>query len=463
MSDHSNITHAQLITLYEVSGKINSQLNLQKLLDEIMDLAIKLLEAEKGVLLLRERGSEELTVQVARSIEKNSIPEVVALSRSIINKVKSEGKPVLLQKVPDMHGADASSSLIRHRIKSVICVPLKTREHLIGTIYLDTTDSGHFFKEEDLAFLEGFANLAGVAIENARTYKKLENLNTNLESLVEERAVEVQDKHRELQKAYDELQTTQLQLLRSEKMASLGMLVAGVAHEINTPLGSISSNTDTFLRCFRRLKEAAGKPAPDTLARQKTVDMLDKLARVNETACDRICNIVKSLRNFARLDEEDIKTVDLHEGIDSTLTLTAHLSRNRIKVNKKYGDLPKITCYANQINQVFMNLLVNACQAIRNKGEITIATSFTDGKICVAVSDTGAGIESAALEKVFDPGFTTKGVGVGTGLGLSITYKIVEEHGGEIKVESVRGQGTTFSVYLPIARSGMHGSDSIRP
>ncbi|MFQ5771099.1 MAG: GAF domain-containing protein, partial [bacterium] len=398
----TNITYAQLITLYEVSRKINSQLNYKLLLEQIMDLAIGLLHAEKGLILFRNEDSEELTVQVARWMDKRTIQDVVALSRSIIKKVESEGKPVLLQRVPEAPAGDSSKSLVRYKIKSVVCVPLRARNQLIGTIYLDTTKSEHFFKEEDLVFLEAFANLAGIAIENARSYREIENLNENLEKLVEKRTHELEIKHKELNQAYQDLKNTQLQLIRSEKMASLGLLVAGIAHEINTPMGSITSNTDTFKSGFAKLRQKLISSRKSTADIVKTLTIFEDLSKVNKIACERITSIVKTLRNFARLDEEEYKTVDLHEGIESTLSLIGHLSRDRVTFVKDYGKLPMLRCYANQLNQVFMNILVNACQAITEKGQITIKTYLKDRQIYIQFSDTGVGIPPENLNKIFD-------------------------------------------------------------
>lgn len=443
------INYSQLNALFEVSKKINSQLNYKLLLEEIMDQAIELLHAEKGLLLLRSDDSDELGVEVARWIDKRTIEDVVALSRSVIKKVEKEGKPVLLQKVPETGGVDHSTSLARFKIKSVVCVPLRAKNKFIGTIYLDTTQSEFFFKEDDLPFLEAFANLAGIAIENARSYKEIENLNTNLEGLVKQRTQELEQKHEELNTAYEELKDTQLHLVRSEKMASLGMLVAGVAHEINTPMGAINSNTDTLLRSFEKIKDTINNKDTDKEVK-KTFDVLENLSRINKTACERISSIVKSLRNFARLDEAQVKQVDLHEGIDSTLSLIGHLSRDRIEIVKEYGKIPRLRCHANQLNQVFMNILVNACQAIAEKGKITIRTFLKDKEIYLQFSDMGVGIPPENLPKIFDPGFTTKGVGVGTGLGLSISYRIVEDHDGKIEVESEVGKGSTFTVRLPV-------------
>jgi signal transduction histidine kinase len=169
------------------------------------------------------------------------------------------------------------------------------------------------------------------------------------------------------------------------------------------------------------------------------------------TAGERITRIVKTLRNFARLDESDVQEADLHEGLDSTLTLLQHELRDRISVIREYGEISLIRCYPNELNQVFMNLLVNAVQAIEGEGTIGIET-FVDGEqVGVSISDTGAGIPEDDVDRIFDPGFTTKGVGVGTGLGLSISYNIVQKHKGEIQVKSEEGKGSTFTVRIPRA------------
>jgi signal transduction histidine kinase len=466
MEVENSITYAQLKTLYEVSKKINSHLNLQRLLDEIMDLAIELLHAEKGLILFRDQETGELSVQVARAMDKRTIQDVVAMSHSIIKKVGDECQSVFLQNIPDIQGKETSRSITRYKIKSVICVPLRARDRLIGAIYLDTVDSKHFFRKEDLFFVEAFANLAVIAIENAKSYEEVENLNANLEKTVEQRTQELKQKHKKLMNAYQELKTAELQLIRSEKMASLGMLVAGVAHEINTPLGSINSNNDLFLRSFEKFQQGLSfllqsgaiqvqwdvgtglKPAPIEEI-TKTLEVLERLSRVNKIACERIIQIVKALRNFARLDEGEFKTVDIHEGLDSTLALLRHQYDGRIEIIKEYGEIPLLRCQPSQLNQVFMNLLLNACQAIEGDGKILIRTYFDENQVCVQIQDTGVGIPSENVRKIFDPGFTTKGNGVGMGLGLSITYKIVEDHGGTMSVESTVGRGTTFTVRLP--------------
>jgi signal transduction histidine kinase len=454
MANQDNISQTQLQTLFEVSKKINSQLDLDKLLDEIMDLAVGLVQAEKGLILLREAQSENLSVKVARAKDKQATQEVVAMSKSTVDKVASSGQSMLIQAVSKDDKKQVPPSFFRHKLVSLVCVPLKIRDQIIGVIYLDTTKSKHFFQDEDLSFLEAFSNLAAIAIENAKNYEELQGLNANLENLVEERSQELQNKHGELKKAYQELQEAQVKLVRSEKMASLGMLVAGVAHEINTPLGSIHSNTDVFQRTINKLQHHLAE-SPDVSSDNfltefsKSIELMAKLSDVNKGASERIIQIVKGLRSFARLDEEEINTVDIHEGLDDTLDLIRHLQEDKIEIIKDYGDIPELRCKAGQLNQVLMSLLVNACQAISDKGQIHIR-SFLDGDcICVQISDSGTGIPPENLEKIFDPGFTTKGVGVGTGLGLSIAYEIIEDHGGTIEVESKMGKGSTFTVKLP--------------
>jgi signal transduction histidine kinase len=237
------------------------------------------------------------------------------------------------------------------------------------------------------------------------------------------------------------------QLIQSEKMAALGLLVAGVAHEINTPMGAIHSNNDVMTRAVGKVRKLL-EPAPDKEVR-RLLDILGEICRNNEIATERIMNIVRSLKNFARLDEAELKKVNIHEGIESTLSLLRHQLKNRIRIVKCFGDIPEIECFPNELNQVFMNILVNAAQAIKHRGEITVKTWREGDRVKIAISDTGVGIPPENLSKVFDPGFTTKGVGLGTGLGLSLCYKIVQDHRGTIEAESSK-QGTTFTISIPL-------------
>jgi signal transduction histidine kinase len=264
-----------------------------------------------------------------------------------------------------------------------------------------------------------------------------------------------EDLEKKVEERTRELRDNQAQLVQSEKMAALGQLVAGVAHEVNTPLGALKSNNDLAIRSRAKIKAAIDDPALPAELREhphlgKLLTNLEKLDEINQTALDRIVAIVKSLRNFARLDKAEQDKVNIHDGIDSTLTLVHHELKNRIAVHKEFSDLPELYCFPNQLNQVFMNVLVNASHAIHDKGDIFIKTYRRDNDAVIEFRDTGKGILDEHLKRIFDPGFTTKGAGVGTGLGLSIVYKIIEDHEGTIEIDSAVDKGTTVRITLPI-------------
>ena len=247
---------------------------------------------------------------------------------------------------------------------------------------------------------------------------------------------------------FRELRETQLQLIQSEKMASLGQLVSGVAHELNTPMGAIQSNTQTERKTLERLLESLDGTAHEKLA--SAIAVLRDMSGVNEAAIRRMAHIVGNLRKFARLDESEWKSADVREGLEETLALVEHQTKGRIEVERSYGDVPPLSCYPGQLNQVFMNLIVNAIQAINGTGRIRVEAFREREDIVVRVTDDGAGIAKGDLARIFDPGFTTKGVGVGTGLGLSICYRIVQNHDGRITAESEPGRGSTFTVAIPL-------------
>ncbi|MCH7946729.1 MAG: PAS domain S-box protein [candidate division Zixibacteria bacterium] len=263
---------------------------------------------------------------------------------------------------------------------------------------------------------------------------------------------EIRDLVNSLETTNRELKEMQAQLIQSEKMASLGLLVAGIAHEINTPIGAVNSMHDTSVRAIAKLKDLVADLNLDEAGQiraAKVFEAIDSSNKVIKSGTERVGGIVRRLRSFARLDEADLQTVDIHEGLEDTLALLNHQIKNRIEVIKNYGQLQKISCYPGKLNQVFLNLLNNAHQAIAGKGTISITTSSDESKVYIEIADSGSGIPKENLSQIFDPGFTTKGVGVGTGLGLSICYQIISEHKGEIKVESREGQGTTFTIVLP--------------
>ena len=278
--------------------------------------------------------------------------------------------------------------------------------------------------------------------------------------------------HIELEAAHRELQTFHEQLLQSEKLASIGQLAAGVAHEINNPVGYVYSNLGTLQKYIDNLFQMLGgyeqlealvdvnESALKTIQKLKQELDLDYLKEdvrnlVSES-CEgiaRVKGIVQDLKDFSHVDEAEWQWVDLHRGLDSTLNIVNNEIKYKAEVVKEYGSLPDVECLASQLNQVFMNLLVNAAHAIEEYGTITLRTGHDNDKVWVAVSDTGTGITAENLKNIFNPFFTTKDVGIGTGLGLSLSYGIVQKHGGHIVVDSEVGKGTTFTIFLPVKQS----------
>lgn len=258
----------------------------------------------------------------------------------------------------------------------------------------------------------------------------------------------------DLEAANLHLRNTQAQLVQSEKMASLGSLVAGIAHEINTPIGAVRSMHDTLIRGVKKLNEyvesSCEKDSDDYQKIQKILGIVDDSNRVIDNGVQRVTTIVQRLRSFARLDEAELKKASIEAGLDDTLMLIHHEIKHTIKIERDYGDVGEISCFPSQLNQVFLNILNNARQAMPDGGTITLKTERNEKLITITISDTGTGIPEEHLAHIFDPGFTTKGVRVGTGLGLSITYKIIEDHHGSVDVESTERKGTTFRISLPV-------------
>jgi two-component system NtrC family sensor kinase len=254
-----------------------------------------------------------------------------------------------------------------------------------------------------------------------------------------------------------ELASSRRQLVEAHRMASLGRLLAGVVHEINTPVGSILSNNEVLTRSLEMLEKlvesslTAGSPPPDKA--MKILETLRSLALVDRIACERISSVVRGLKTFGRSDAVEFRKADLNEILDNTLKLAQCEFRRRITVETSYGELPEVECDAHLLSQVFLNLLVNAGQAIEGEGVVKIETGSENGLAHVSISDTGCGIPYEKQASIFTAGFTTKPLGVGTGLGLSISRRIVVEiHGGTIDFESEPGKGTTFHLRIPLSR-----------
>ena len=270
----------------------------------------------------------------------------------------------------------------------------------------------------------------------------------------------------QLASSKSELERLQAQLVHSEKMASLGQLAAGVAHELNNPAGFLFGNMDILKGYVTQLEEllasydkvALAPDASPLIMSFKTQHNSEKIfgdlySIISDCleGAERIRDIVQNLRLFSRLDEAEFKQINLTEGIESTIRLLSeYYMSSRIVLRREYAELPPVACYAGQLNQVWMNLLSNAAQAIEGKGEVLISAGLEDDWVVVKITDTGSGIPNEQLPRVFDPFFTTKAVGEGTGLGLSISYGIIERHGGTISVASKLGVGTTFTVKIPL-------------
>lgn len=264
---------------------------------------------------------------------------------------------------------------------------------------------------------------------------------------------ELRERHQQLQEEFARVRFQQADLVNSARLATLGSLVAGIAHELHTPLGALSSSHDLLRRSLDRLQAILADEQVDETELddvRRIVRALDGVMESTELAVDRMVGLVGSLRSFGRPDAAEMDRVDLHDALDDTLQLLEHETKDRIQVQREYGKLPRVECFPSQLNQLFMNLLLNACHAIDGEGTITVKTQATDGQVEVAIRDTGCGIDEEDQERIFEPGFTTKGSRTGMGLGLLICRQVTERHGGEIQVDSSPGEGSTFTVTLPL-------------
>ena len=297
-----------------------------------------------------------------------------------------------------------------------IIIPVHHMQNLTGIIVLLSRHKREL--NEELEILEPLSSQLSNAITRAELYQK------NIQTV------------NELKNTLKELKETQIQLINSEKMASLGQLVAGVAHEINTPVASIKSNNGIVEKLLGTIEDADFK------------EMLTDINQIDKEAINRISSIVTSLKKFVRLDEAELQEANINKELDLTLDLIRHETKNRINVVKNYGEIPMVRCFPNMLNQVFTNILINACQSIEGSGTITITTAYNDNNLIVKIKDTGKGIPEDQLDKIFTAGFTTKTSGVGTGLGLAICMKIIEKHNGKITVNSKVGVGSEFVITI---------------
>jgi signal transduction histidine kinase len=332
----------------------------------------------------------------------------------------------------------------------VVAVPVRAGERLVGALTAGPKLSGLFYTAGDAEFLRALAHETAISLQNAASYQALVELNERLEERVQERTSQLEaangeltNAYGQLESAYDELKNAEAQLVQSEKMASLGRLVAGVAHEINNPVAFIANSVPPLRR--RLAKASAVAPSEVAPLLREAEDLVGIMAR----GAERAAAIVRDLRTFSRLGESTRSVVDLHEGLEMSIRLLEHRWPDRVTIHRDFGMLPPVECDPGQLNQVFVNLLSNACDAVGDGGNIWIETRSDDESIAVVIRDDGVGISPEVQSHIFDPFFTTKDVGSGTGLGLAISHGIVAAHGGRIEVDSTPGAGATFTIVLP--------------
>ena len=395
----------KLLLLNNISNIIRSSINTSSILKS----ALRELSDMYGAFRAYYAECFEDKFKVKESISKKGINSVISFDKGVNDYIKTR-KVSCMTCRKEFNEAEPFKENVQR-----IVMPIYHLNKLLGIIVLSTKQKIKL--NDTFEVLEGVSSQLGNAIIQAELYKKNEQM--------------VED----LKKALKELKETQLQLINSEKMASLGQLVAGVAHEINTPVASIKSNNEITKKLIKQIED------------KDLAELLVETNNIDREAIDRINRLVVSLRKFVRLDEAELQEADMNKEIDLTLDLIRHETKNRIEIIKNYGELPPIKCYPNMLNQVFMNILVNATHAIKSEGTITIDTNFKKNKLTVKIKDNGCGIKEP--EKIFDAGYTTKGVGVGTGLGLAISQKIIEKHKGKIEVKTKINKGSEFIITIP--------------
>ncbi|MEO1430475.1 MAG: AAA family ATPase [Cyanobacteria bacterium J06633_8] len=465
-------------SILKSSQTLSSEIQLEVLISKLMQVVMENAGASKAALLLQKEDTlilEALTTN-NKDIQLLNIPSQDSenIPHTIVNLVKRNLKTVVLDDATTENDFIGDSYLIQQKPKSILCMPILNQGKLIGFLYLENQLTSSAFTQKRVEILNILITQAAISLENAQLYEKLSNYSQTLEEKVEERTLQFKEKAHQLESTLKQLQSTQSQLIQSEKMYALGKLVAGIAHEINNPISFIYGNLtpieeyiQSFIELFNLYQQNYPQPLPEIestiedLDLEFIIDDLPKLLSSMKTGAQRIREIVFSLRNFSRLDEAEIKSVDINSGIDSTLLILQHQLKSNhkypeIQVIKEYTPLPKVTCYASQLNQVFMNIIGNAIDALRDKQEhqprITIRTSQLDSQnILISIADNGIGISQLVSNKIFDPFFTTKPVGSGTGLGLSTSYSIVvEKHRGKLSCVSTPGEGTEFLIQLPL-------------
>ncbi len=446
--------------LNRIAGRIRASLELDEIVQSTVEEIVNLLHLERAAFGWYDPQSKMLQIlwESCQSDCPKAAIEFEPYSVENLSVRSGQSEPIILSNETWVEGASQPIAL---NANSYLAVPVQTQNQPQG--YLICSHATHWFwNPEEIQLIEAVADQLAIAITQSHLY------------------TQTQDQVKLLNSALTELKQTQTHLVQSEKMSSLGQMVAGIAHEINNPVNFISANlphttkyTKDLLDLVSLYKQTFPEVPPKIADFAEEIELefieedLPHILNSMKIGTERIRSIVLSLRNFSRLDESDKKQADIHEGMENTLLLLSNRIKNGIYVVKRYGKVPSVECYPSQLNQVFMNLLSNAIDALNEIDRldkiITISTGVVrenGGKFLkVAIADNGPGIPDSIKDQLFNPFFTTKPVGQGTGLGLAISYKIVVDgHGGTIKISQVPGGGTEFLVKIPISNERQESS-----
>lgn len=454
--------HLDLSTIIKASRTLSEEIHLTELLQKMIRFVMENAGATKGILLTSEDGT--LLVQATGETNPDTINTMLAIPvgeypgipHSIVNYTNRSRTQVILHNAleDEMYGKDPY--LIRTKPKSVLCIPIENQGKLSGVLYLENSLTPGAFTEERVDLLRILSTHAAISIENAHLYNDLEEKVNERTSDLELALLRVKEQH-------EKLLTTQSQLVESEKMAGLGVMVAGVAHEINNPANYLYVSTKTLEKditvfqteIMRMIDESDSEVVQYLNTRFDTFQR--SLKNINDGS-NRIKNIVQDLRSVSRVNETEKEEIRVTEALDSTIRIVRAKYKSEIDFIPEYEDSPIISGYPAQLSQVFLNIMVNSCQAMMSrlkntgdieKGKLVVSLQDTGEEIKVSFQDNGCGMTQEAKMKIFEPFFTTKPIGEGTGLGMYISYGIVQKHNGRIEIESQIGVGTTFTVILP--------------
>jgi signal transduction histidine kinase len=436
-------------------------LDKQQIAQLVLQEISQLITSAVGVILLGSPGlgSWEVIAEFGGFVD-NSQPQ---LNQEVILQMTASSRAELINDLQ----ADPRFEGIKN-LSALICVPLRAKGRVLGAIAI-ATPQRDAYKAEHLKLVRIFASQTAIAMEKALLYEQSNQA-----------TIQAKAQTHKLQRALEDLQIAQTQIIQSEKMSSLGQLIAGVAHEINNPVNFICGNlqyiaeyAQSLLDLLQEYQKFLPEPPPVLQSQLNSIDLefmmadLPKLLDSMKLGSDRIVEIVQSLKNFSRHDESQIKAVDIHDGINGTLMILRHRlkgsgRRPMIEVIKDYAELPLVECYPGQLNQVFMNILANAIDALEESlikqgdgahtPQITICTQVLDNQsVVIRLADNGPGMKEDVIQRIYDPFFTTKEVGKGTGLGMAISHQIiVERHRGKLKCRSRLGEGTEFWIQIPV-------------